>query len=899
MTANLSEHFHRKRRYALRGLILLLTAALSSFRLLSAEADSVRSVLVLVMGEGGLPAGTLFLGGFRTTLLADTSLDIDVSAEHVALSPLPTKREQDKFVEYLRAKYHGQGFDLVVAWGSEPLRFLVENRNTLWPRAKAIGCVLGSPDTTLVIPPDVTFMNVALDFSGTVGAIHSLHPSIRHIALVGGYAAEDLRDLELAREACRTGIPGVTIIDPSGQIPQEIMRGLAILPDQTAVILSAFTADARGRPVVGADWVPLAVKFSRSPMYSVFSNLLGHGIVGGSLTSFEELGAEVARKALGVLHGESLSGVQTGRSPFRNFVFDWRELNRWGVSESQLPPGSDVRFRTPSFWNEYRWYIIGTFSLLLIFGFSTTGLAIERRQRKRAQNELREQLKLATLVADLSLPLIKALPARLVEEIAQGLRQIADFLGFDRGTYFEIAPSSNILKVTASAGKPGIPMYTPGEDIVLPWAADRLRRGEPLVFNVPAHPLPDDAKEEQDFVRRTGLQSVLMIPLETASGSLEVLSFGAFHNSVVWSPEFITRLTIIGRVFSGLIADSRTETQLRNALDEVTALKQKLEVENVYLRESTDAQTRQEEIVGKSKAMKSVLAAIERVAPTDSTVLILGETGTGKELVANAIHRLSKHGSRPMVKLNCAALPPSLIEAELFGREKGAFTGALSRQAGRFELANGSTILLDEIGELTPDLQVKLLRVLQNGEFQRVGGTQTINVNVRVIAATNRDISAAVQAGTFREDLFYRLNVFPISIPPLRERKEDIPLLAWAFAKELGEAFGKPIERIPQETMDSFLRYSWPGNIRELRNVIERALILGDTSTLRVNLSPTLEKTVPPRETIDESERRLIIEALERSDWRIRGIGGAAELLGLKASTLEYRIKRHGLKRRH
>jgi transcriptional regulator with GAF, ATPase, and Fis domain len=322
-----------------------------------------------------------------------------------------------------------------------------------------------------------------------------------------------------------------------------------------------------------------------------------------------------------------------------------------------------------------------------------------------------------------------------------------------------------------------------------------------------------------------------------------------------------------------------------------------LEVENLYLREAAGALGGAGEVIGKSEGIKRVMAAVERVAPTNATVLLTGETGTGKDLIANAIHRLSTRRDHPMVKLNCAALVPSLIEAELFGREKGAYTGALSRQVGRFELAHGSTIFLDEIAELSPDLQVKLLRVLQEGELQRVGGTQTITIDVRVVAATNRDLPAAVRSGRFREDLFYRLNVFPIEVPPLRERKEDIPLLVWAFAKELGEAFGKPVERIPQETMDALQQYSWPGNIRELRNVIERALILGDSSTLRVTMPLEAAARVPGRETIKESERRLILEALERSGWRIRGRDGAAELLGLKPSTLEYRVKRHGLKK--
>ena len=253
-----------------------------------------------------------------------------------------------------------------------------------------------------------------------------------------------------------------------------------------------------------------------------------------------------------------------------------------------------------------------------------------------------------------------------------------------------------------------------------------------------------------------------------------------------------------------------------------------------------------------------------------------------------------------MVKINCAALPASLIEAELFGREKGAYTGALARQMGRFEIADGSTILLDEVGELPLELQPKLLRVLQDGSFERVGSTRTISVNVRVIAATNRDLARAVAEGGFREDLYYRLNVFPVAVPPLRERREDIPLLAWEFVKELGESMGKPIEHIADESMKALQVYPWPGNVRELRNVIERAMILARGATLHVSLArvPTSAPGKAPVGTLEASERAHILRALEHTGWRVRGPGGAAEVLGIKPTTLDSRIKKLGIRRR-
>jgi formate hydrogenlyase transcriptional activator len=304
-------------------------------------------------------------------------------------------------------------------------------------------------------------------------------------------------------------------------------------------------------------------------------------------------------------------------------------------------------------------------------------------------------------------------------------------------------------------------------------------------------------------------------------------------------------------------------------------------------------------LASQSPAFCAAIDEMRKVAPTRTTVLLLGETGTGKELMAGAIHELGPRGGRPLVKVNCAALPATLIEAELFGREKGAYTGALSRQVGRFELADGGTIFLDEVGDLPLDLQPKLLRVLQNGELERVGGAKTIRVDARVIAATNRDLSQAVREGTFREDLFYRLNVFPIRLPPLRERVTDIPMLVWHFAREFADTMGRPVERIPEETMAALARYRWPGNVRELRNVIERAMILATDSTLRVTLPEVRDEreSAATPGTLQDSERRHIAATLAQCGWRIRGESGAAARLGLKPSTLESRMRKLGISR--
>jgi PAS domain S-box-containing protein len=341
----------------------------------------------------------------------------------------------------------------------------------------------------------------------------------------------------------------------------------------------------------------------------------------------------------------------------------------------------------------------------------------------------------------------------------------------------------------------------------------------------------------------------------------------------------------------------RSQLDLEHAYHEIQQLKERLERDNLCLREQTQPTALPSGIVGGSPALLRVLEQARQVARANSTVLISGETGTGKELVAAAIHELSPRSHRVMVRVNCAALPATLIESELFGREKGAYTGALTAQLGRFELANGSTIFLDEVGELPLELQAKLLRVLQESRFERLGNPQTIQVDVRVIAASNRDLAQAVREGKFREDLFYRLNVFPLHVPPLRERPEDLPALVWSFAAEFGKLLGKTIEAIPQSTMEALQRYRWPGNVRELRNVVERAVILCEGPELQIEL-PVASSTSRPRACrLEDVEREHILEVLEQTSWRVRGLGGAAELLDVRPTTLESRMAKLGIRR--
>lgn len=345
---------------------------------------------------------------------------------------------------------------------------------------------------------------------------------------------------------------------------------------------------------------------------------------------------------------------------------------------------------------------------------------------------------------------------------------------------------------------------------------------------------------------------------------------------------------------------SGSNEELKKALAEVKKLKSKVEQENLYLQQEIKLTHNFEEIISQSRKFKAVLKQVEQGAKTDATILILGESGTGKELIARAVHNISKRKGRPMVKVNCAALPATLIESELFGHEKGAFTGAIARKIGRFELADGGTIFLDEIGELPIELQSKLLRVLQEGEYERLGNPQTFKVNVRVIAATNVNLFGAIAKGTFREDLYYRLNVFPIEIPALRERKEDIPLLTRHFLLKYNAHFGKNVELITQGVIDALTQYNWPGNIRELENVIERAVIISPDRKLEIGDAipkVSLREEAKDIITLADNERAHILKTLKLTNWRISGDRGAAKILDINRTTLEARMKKLGIDR--
>ena len=486
------------------------------------------------------------------------------------------------------------------------------------------------------------------------------------------------------------------------------------------------------------------------------------------------------------------------------------------------------------------------------------------------------------------------------------LLQLVRFLEVERSIFAEVDPVDRIFRSTHAVAIPGVapfPINISGHD-ASPWIIRQLTEKRVPVLVSNESDLPPEASVDARTFRAFGVKSVALFPIVAGDQLLGAVSFGTTRRERPWPQSTIDRLRLIAEVFAGALLRRDHERRLRASLADVEALRERLQTENEYLRQGVIAAEGFKDLVGESAALLNVLFQAEQVAPTDSTVLLLGETGTGKELIANAIHVKSGRRDRALVKVNCAALPPTLIESELFGHEKGAFTGAVSRKIGRFELADRSTLFLDEVGEIPFDLQAKLLRVLQEGEFERVGSTSTHRVDVRIIAASNRDLSPAAREGTFRPDLYYRLRVFPIELPPLRARKEDIPVLVWHFIGQLGATLGRKIERVPTPTMDRLLAYDWPGNVRELRNVLERAIILSPGSTLlleelgeSVRGVGTAITDVGGLRTLEEVEREHILRALESCDWRVRGKDNAAGRLGLNASTLYSRMKKLGIRR--
>jgi transcriptional regulator with GAF, ATPase, and Fis domain len=502
------------------------------------------------------------------------------------------------------------------------------------------------------------------------------------------------------------------------------------------------------------------------------------------------------------------------------------------------------------------------------------------------------QAVISTLASQLAVTKTAAIDA----EVNAALHQVADTLRLDVAMLWPRAdagdrPSHSWMQQSR------LPVVEPAQLTAMRFLASRLGVGDCAAFTR-LDQLPDPG--DRDIARKYGIRSAVFVPFRTAvslrgdRGALAVWSSTAEHE---WPSSIVEQLRVLSAVIALALARRDADALWQRAQADLQQLRMRVADSAISRRPAATALRGPRQIVSKSAAVQLALGQLEHVAATTSTVLLLGETGVGKEVFAEAIHALSARRHRPMVRVSCAAIPASLMESELFGRERGAYTGAVTRQIGRFEAANQSTVFLDEIGELPLDVQVKLLRVLQERVIERLGSTASIKVDVRIVAATNRDLERAIEAKSFREDLFYRLNVFPIVIPPLRERVEDIPGLVWTLVDEIAATLGKTFDAISPASMRRLQEYPWPGNVRQLRNVIERAVIIADGPELEIDVPAVdTQRSASPR-TLKDLETAHIRATLETTKWRVRGAGGAAERLGLKPTTLETRMAKLGLVR--
>ena len=534
----------------------------------------------------------------------------------------------------------------------------------------------------------------------------------------------------------------------------------------------------------------------------------------------------------------------------------------------------------------------------------------QAKEVERQTKEIEQRLAFEKLMLEISTSFSDVSLETLDTVIDEGLRKLGNFVQADRCGLVRRTgltddfPASHLWMMPDLPPERVLPMPDAADkriNKVFPWVTEQMLQQRTIAIEN-FEDIPEEAGALKKWASSNGLHSLLLLPLILNSETVAFLGIDSFHKVIKWTEEKVHRLRMMGDSLINAVHRVENQSALEKAYQNEKSLKNKLQEENIYLRSEVQRNFSIDQIIGESSVIKDTLADSQQVAAEDTTVLVLGETGTGKELLAEAIHAMSPRRNRTMIKVNCAALPANLIESELFGREKGAYTGAMAKQIGRFELANNSSIFLDEIGDLPLELQAKLLRVLQEGTFEMLGSNKVVEVNTRVIAATNCDLEDLVKKGQFRKDLYYRINVFPITIPPLRDRQEDIPLLVWYFIKEFNKKMGKSVTTVADRDLEILKNTDWPGNVRELRNVIERSMILSSSTQLSLKMisdSQILdeydEHSVGVK--LSDVERKHIIKTLVHTGWKVSGKNGAAAILGLKPTTLEARMKKLSISR--
>mgnify|MGYP001828381755 CR=1 FL=1 len=1011
------------------GLLLLAAAFFLSFHLsaIVSASKEEKKILILFPGQSDLAAYPLAERGIKSALAEGTEFRIEYFIEYMDRYRNSDEAHYRQLLDIYRHKYSSKKFDLIIVFSAPALDWVIAHGDEIFPQTPVVfTAILKEQLKRLDIKANVTGVLADIDFVGLLDTALQIHPQTRRVVVVNGASRTDLFFEKKIRKALEPFTNQLELNYLTRLSLDEIAEKVRNLPEDTVVLFYLLTRDGAGKGFPPWEAASIVANAANAPVYGCLETYFGHGIVGGRLSSLEMSGVKAGEMGLRILRGAKPSDIpQSGQGTILN-LFDWRELKRWGISEDRLPLESIVRFKTPSFWEVLRWYIIAAI-LLIGFGYGFISLLLVQRKR------LRQQFRFEQMLSNLSARLVNLPPDQVGIQIDRELEMIGRLLAVDRVSVLEISESTQRLITAHSYTNSDVEAVPAKIDFSrLTWSRQKIFNGEMVMFSHPDE-LPAEAGAEKDYFHSQGVQSAVAIPLIAGHSTLGLLTIAMLRHRREWPQSLTRQFGLVAEVFANALARSRSEEalvdsknlnqstldslknhiavldqegnildvneswrrfarendagsldwigtginyleicrrssdsgdeisqaalegiqsviegtrahfeleypcdslaekrwflmrvtpsrghlggviishadtterklaeiDLRDAYMENEQLKNQLEAEKAYLQEEIRLEHDFESIIGNSPAIKHVLFKVEQVADTDTTVLVLGETGTGKELVARAIHNRSSRQKHPLVKVNCAAMPANLIESELFGHESGAFTGAQTRQIGRFELANGTSIFLDEIGDLQLELQTKLLQVLQEGEFERIGSAQTIKVNVRVISATNRDLEAEVRKGRFRDDLFYRLNVFPITVPPLRDRIEDIPLLAEFFVEKASKRLGKSINVVPTSVMNTLNKYPWPGNVRELENVIERAVISSSGPKLRLvdELKVPQKDLSTPFKTMEAVEYDHIVQVLELTNWKVSGKNGAAEILGLKRGTLRARMQKLGIRK--
>ena len=1010
----------RARKIFSPGLLFLLSCLallLAQHKVQGAPPPPAQKVLLLYAYKSMLPAIFEWDEGIRAALEGTKAQPVEFFTEFLDLVNFPDASYVQSLVDFLRVKYRNQKIDLLIPVGSAAFSFLKAHGNALFPGTPIVFCYVPKLQVEAQkLPPNSTGVMGWVDVQGTLAAALKLRPETRRVVLVGGAGKVERHYQNIAREALRLYEGRFEITFLTDLPLPEILKQLENLPPQTLVLYLSLFSDSTGQAFVPREVAGRVAQAANAPVFGLWENLLGQGIVGGHLTSFTKQGRLAGEMGRRVLNGEKPENIPAVWQEANFYAFDWRQLERWGLKEGDLPPGSLVRFKERPLWEKHKRAIMGAAAAFSLLSLLAVALLIDLLRRRRVERSLARRLEFEKLLAELSAEFVAVESHEVDRAIVQGLERLGEFLGADRARMSRLTANRDDLVSTHVWAVPGIERM-PATPLTehFPWIMSQLQHGRPVVFSRPEE-LPEAAQVDRQSTMAFGIKSFLVFPLAMGSNFMGTLSMTALRSHKVWPPGLVQELRPIGEMFANALRHSQANIELKQAelkyrvvadftynweywknLDgslryvspscqrisgyrpdeflsrpdllreiilpedrdrwdahdcdslenpgtwrlqfraqrpdgairwiehvcqpvtddagqfigiragnqdvterkqgelEIKRLKEQLQADYSYLQEEIKLTHDFEHIIGDSNELKYVLHKVEKVAPSATTVLILGETGTGKELFARAIHSASPRRGRPLIKVDCASLSPTLIESELFGHEKGAFTGAQSRQIGRFELAHGATIFLDEIGELPLELQTKLLRVVQEGEFERLGSCQPLKVDVRIIAATNRDLEEEVRKGRFREDLWYRLNVFPITVPPLRQRQADIPLLVKAFVQRFNRKIGKEVTRIPPQVMEDLRQYPWPGNVRELENIIEGAVINTEGPVLQlageVN-TPLTAATASPSESLEAVERSHILQVLGKVGWKIDGKQGAAARLKINPSTLRSRMRK-------